>query len=815
MITEIGLFALFFSFIAAIYAIIALVYGERRKNEAIVLSGRNAALLNFGLVSLSAGMLMLDIIFQNYQVQYVWSVTSPDMPMFFRLTALWGSQQGSLLFWTMLMSGFSAGAVLLNWKVHRRLMPYATAYMMAVVIFFAGITLFFENPFARWWYVPTADQPFTASVLRPNGAYPANDVSVAEFMSAFSAQQRAFVSISAQIIPNDVALPTQAVFLRASDLLPDVLVPSAMLMTSQALPEMVRAGDLPADTSIPFSAVSNASFVLRGDLPATAQIAPVMLDPNMRLDLVSYNAKGLNPLLRHFGMAIHPPMLYLGFVGFIVLFAFAMSALASGDLSTNWIKASHRWTLFAWLCLSLGLILGGRWAYDVLGWGGYWGWDPVENAAFLPWLMGTAFIHSVMIQEKRGMLKTWNMVLAVGTFSAVIFGTFATRSGLVESVHSFARSEIGFPMFFFWLIVTIVSVWLILWRRSRGELRDEHPFTNLLSRESLFVLNNLIFMALFIAIFWGSFGAPIVSEIFLDTNITLGKDYFIPVVTPLFIALYLLMGIAPLSAWGATSLKRLGRSVIVPLALTIVSLGLFIGQATDKNGVLNILAWLGYGLVLFSGWVAIYETYRGAVARIKAHGESLPVALYTLLRRNPRRYGGYLIHLGITVIGIGVIGSTVFQQETQQTLTVGETLAIADYQVRYDGLEQGQISQDGRIMDIANLTLIRNGQEIAHLRPRRDFFPNAGEGMNSMTISGAHSTIENDFYVLLVSWEPISASSATFKVYINPLVNLVWWGGIVLIFGTVFSFFPKETLPERIRQRVQKAETLGLKGVTA
>lgn len=815
MITEIGLFALFFSFIAAIYAIIALVYGERRKNEAIVLSGRNAALLNFGLVSLSAGMLMLDIIFQNYQVQYVWSVTSPDMPMFFRLTALWGSQQGSLLFWTMLMSGFSAGAVLLNWKVHRRLMPYATAYMMAVVIFFAGITLFFENPFARWWYVPTADQPFTASVLRPEGAYPANDVSVAEFMSAFSAQQRAFVSISVQIIPNDIALPTQAVFLRASDLLPDVLVPSAMLMTSQALPEMVRAGDLPADTSIPFSAVSNASFVLRGDLPATAQIAPVMLDPNMRLDLVSYNAKGLNPLLRHFGMAIHPPMLYLGFVGFIVLFAFAMSALASGDLSTNWIKASRRWTLFAWLCLSLGLILGGRWAYDVLGWGGYWGWDPVENAAFLPWLMGTAFIHSVMIQEKRGMLKTWNMVLAVGTFSAVIFGTFATRSGLIESVHSFARSEIGFPMFFFWLIVTIVSVWLILWRRSRGELRDEHPFTNLLSRESLFVLNNLIFMALFIAIFWGSFGAPIVSEIFLDTNITLGKDYFIPVVTPLFIVLYLLMGVAPLSAWGATSLKRLGRSAIVPLALTIVSLGLFIGQATDKNGVLNILAWLGYGLVLFSGWVAIYETYRGAVARIKAHGESLPVALYTLLRRNPRRYGGYLIHLGITVIGIGVIGSTVFQQETQQTLAVGETLAIADYQVRYDGLEQGQISQDGRIMDIANLTLIRNGQEIAHLRPRRDFFPNVGEGMNSMTISGAHSTIENDFYVLLVSWEPVSASSATFKVYINPLVNLVWWGGIVLIVGTMFSFFPKETLPERIRQRVQKAETLGLKGVTA
>lgn len=815
MITEIGLFALFFSFIAAVYSIVALVYGERRKNEAMVLSGRNAALLNFGLVSLSTGMLMLDIIFQNYQVQYVWAVTSPDMPMFFRLTSLWGSQEGSLLFWSMLMTGFSAGAILLNWKVHRRLMGYATAYMMAVTIFFVGITLFLENPFARWWYVPTADEPFTASVLRPNGAYPANDVSVGEFMSAFNAQERNFVSISANVIPADTAIPVQAVFLRASDLNADVLIPSAMLMTTQDLSEFVRAGDLDPSTSIPLAAVANGSFVFPNELPATAQVAPMLLDQNMRLDLVTYNAQGLNPLLRHFGMAIHPPMLYLGFVGFIVLFAFAMSALASGDLSTNWIKASRRWTLFAWLCLSLGLILGGRWAYDVLGWGGYWGWDPVENAAFLPWLVGTAFIHSVMIQEKRGMLKTWNMVLAVGTFSAVIFGTFATRSGLIESVHSFARSEIGFPMFFFWLAVTFVSVWLILWRRRRGELRDEHQFTNLLSREALFVLNNLIFMALFVAIFWGSFGAPIVSEIFLDTNITLGKDYFLPVVTPLFIAMYILMGIAPLSAWGATSLKRLGRAVVIPLALTAISLGLFVGQATDENGVLNILAWLGYGLVLFSGWVAIYETYRGVAARVRAHGESLPVAFFTLMRRNPRRYGGYLIHLGITVIGIGIIGSTVFQDETQQTLAVGESLAIQDYQVRYDGLLQGQISEDGRIMDIAQLTLIRDGQEIAHLRPRQDFFPNAGEGMNTMTISGAHSTVENDFYVLLVSWEPVSASSATFKVYINPLVNLVWWGGIILIFGTMFSFFPKEALPERIRKRVQQAETVGLKGAVA
>ena len=231
----------------------------------------------------------------------------------------------------------------------------------------------------------------------------------------------------------------------------------------------------------------------------------------------------MNPLLRHFGMAIHPPMLYLGFVSFVIPFAFAMAALASGDLSTNWIKATRRWALVAWLFLSLGLLLGGRWAYDVLGWGGYWGWDPVENAAFLPWLVGTAFLHSVMIQEKRGMLKVWNMFLVIGTFSAVIFGTFATRSGLVDSVHSFARSQIGYPMFFFWAGMTLISVWLILWRRSRGELRDDQTNTSLFSRESLFVLNNFVFIALFVAIFWGSFGAPIISELVMNTNITLGS----------------------------------------------------------------------------------------------------------------------------------------------------------------------------------------------------------------------------------------------------------------------------------------------------
>jgi cytochrome c-type biogenesis protein CcmF len=690
MLAEIGFIACLFAFLAAIYAIGASVYGERfARSEAMVTSARNAVYLTFVLMTLSTLALFVALVNEEYQLSYVWSVSSPDMPMFFRMTALWGSQAGSLLFWSWLMTAFTAAATFINWRSHRRLMPYAIAYMMATVVFFLGLSLFIENPFERWWVLPSGE--VTAATFMPAGA----------------------------------------------------VAPSARQLTD--------------------------------------------------------SAQGLNPLLRHFGMAIHPPMLYLGFVGFIIPFAFAMAALASGDLSTNWIKVSRRWTLVAWLFLSLGLILGGRWAYDVLGWGGYWGWDPVENAAFLPWLIGTAYLHSVMIQEKRGMFKTWNMFLVIGTFSAVIFATFATRSGLVDSVHSFARSEIGFPMFSFWFLLTLISVWLILWRRSRGELRDDHKLTSILSRESIFVLNNFVFVALFVAVFWGSFGAPIVSELFLNTNITLGADYFLRVTPPLFVMLYILMGIAPISAWGISSLSRMGAALLIPVALTVVSVALFF-----ITGMTDPAALLGYGVVLLAGWVAVFETWRGLRARQRAHGESPLRAFGALLTRNPRRYGGYLVHLGITIIGLGVIGSTIFQQETQRTLAVGESLELGGYVMRYDGLLANQIADDGRVMDIAEITLLRNGSELAHLRPRQDFFPET-EGMNSMTIAGAHSTLENDFYVLLVNWETVSANSATFKVYINPLINLIWWGSFILIIGTFLAGYPRESLPARVRETVRLA----------
>ncbi|MGJ3240229.1 MAG: heme lyase CcmF/NrfE family subunit [Anaerolineae bacterium] len=686
MLAEIGYVALALSFVTSVYAIFASVYGEWKVSNRAILSGRNAALITFPLLTISTVALLIALIIEDYQIAYVLSVSDPTTPMFYRVTALWGSQKGSLLFWDFLMALFAFGAITFNWKSDRRLMPYTIAFMMASVAFFIGITLFIENPFVRVWANPNTGEVFEAMFM-------------------------------------------------------------------------------------PAGAVS----------PGTPWL--------------ENNAQGLSPLLRHFGMIIHPPMLYLGFVGFVVPFAFAMAALASGDLSTNWIKATRRWSLVAWLFLSLGLILGGRWAYDVLGWGGYWGWDPVENAAFLPWLVGTAFIHSVMIQEKRGMLKVWNMVLVIGTFSAVLFGTFATRSGVIESVHSFARSSIGFPMLTFWGAMTLIGAYLIVYRWQRGELRDEHEFAGILSRETLFVLNNVIFMALTVTIFWGSFGAPIISELVIGQEITLGAEYFLQVTTPLFAALYILMGIAPLSAWSATSIKKLGELSLVPLALTIASVAVLV----LVTGHLSVGAIFGYIIVILGGWVVIYETYRAAAARVRTRKESWLQAVTKLFARNQRRYGGYLVHLGIVVIGIGVIGSTLFQYETRRSMSVGDTIAIRDdYLIRYEGITQGyevpNPRPNDRILTRATVTLMdSNGNVITTINPRIDSFPQ----MNMM-IAGAHSTFARDFYMLMNDYN-LDRDTVSFVIYINPLVNLVWWGGIILIFGTIASTYPKQIVPEHVR----------------
>jgi cytochrome c-type biogenesis protein CcmF len=511
----------------------------------------------------------------------------------------------------------------------------------------------------------------------------------------------------------------------------------------------------------------------------TGTVWTALWQPAGALAFIPLDGNGLNPLLRHPGMIIHPPMLYLGFVSFVIPFAFGLAALITGRRDDHWIRVTRRWTLVAWLFLSLGLLLGSRWAYDVLGWGGYWGWDPVEIAAFMPWLTGTAFLHSVMIQEKRGLFKQWNMLLIILTYDLVIFGTFLTRSGVLSSVHAFAQSAIG-PMFFAFIAATLVISLYLLTRRWQ-ELKSETHMTSLLSREALFLVNNFLFISILAICFIGVI-FPLASEIVTGQQVTVGPVYYETATGPLWAGLLFLMGIAPLSAWRASTARTLGRAMWKPFLLSIALVLILL-----VTGMRNIGALLGFWLCAFVIFVTVYEFWRGARARSQTRRENFFEALWRLIARNRRRYGGYIIHLGVVLIAIGVIGIEFFQRETQGSIAVGEQMHIGDYTLEYRSLAEFQTA-DGRLVDRAVVALYKGESFLRELYPRRDFF---FESQQPMNIPGLFSSWESDVYVRLVDWEPLTADSATFKVYLNPLVNWVWTGGVLFIFGTLIAAWPE------------------------
>jgi cytochrome c-type biogenesis protein CcmF len=396
----------------------------------------------------------------------------------------------------------------------------------------------------------------------------------------------------------------------------------------------------------------------------------------------------------------------------------------------------------------------------------------------MPWLSGTAFLHSVMIQEKRRMLKQWNMVLIILTYALVIFGTFLTRSGVLSSVHAFAQSAIG-PMFFGFIGITfVISISLLIHRWEA--LKGENQLQSVFSREALFLLNNLLFMGILVVCFWGVI-FPLLSELVTGQKVTLGPAFYEPATGPLFAALLLLMGIAPLSAWGGRSWRVLGRAIWLPGLLSLA-----VPVILVVRGITLWPALLGYWLVGFVALVTLYEFWRGAQARHR-RGESLPLALWRLAGRNRRRYGGYVIHLGVVVMTIGIIGIEFFQTQTQGTLAQGEQLTIGRYVMTYDSLAQWD-EPDGRNITRAVVSVYRDGQRVGELHPRRDYYY---ASQQPMTIPGVRSTLEGDLYVLLVGWEPIAADGATFKVYQNPVVNFVWMGGLVFILGTLVAAWPE------------------------
>ncbi|MBI4186552.1 MAG: heme lyase CcmF/NrfE family subunit [Chloroflexi bacterium] len=645
---EIGYAALFLALIAAVYSVVAFPIGVRRGRSALVESARNSLVAVCGLVSISVIALVYAIVTHNFQVEYVATYTSSDMPLNYLLSALWAGNDGSLLFWAWILSIVAAVIVLHRRDIGKELVPYAASVVMATQAFFLFLLLFVANPFQLLSFVPA-------------------------------------------------------------------------------------------------------------------------------------EGRGLNPLLENPGMFFHPPFLLAGYVGFTVPFAFAIAALWTRRLGDEWIVAVRRWTLLAWLSLALGNLFGAWWAYVELGWGGYWAWDPVENASFMPWLVATAFLHSIMMQRRRGMLKVWNMVLIILTFTLAILGTFLTRSGVLSSVHTFAESPLLGTLFLSFIGAVLFSSLGLLYYRSE-ELRGETEMESLLSRESTFLLNNLLLVGATFAILVGTF-FPVLSEAVRGVKISVGPPFFNQVNSPIFLALILLAGICTLIGWRRTSATNLVRNFLWPLvgalALAVV---LF---------AVGIREWYALAAFPICGFVLatiFYEWFRGTSARHRMRAENYFKAFWGLITSNRPRYGGYIVHIGIILFAIGVVASSVYNVEKEASLKPGETMTINNYILTYEGMDNYETQS--RQVVTATLSVSNSGEPLGRLAPEKYFHRNFDQPVTEVAI---RSTLVEDLYVILVGWD--ADGTTAFKVLVNPLVNWMWLGGIVLVIGGLLAFWPERRKP--------------------
>ena len=489
---------------------------------------------------------------------------------------------------------------------------------------------------------------------------------------------------------------------------------------------------------------------------------------------------GLNPLLQHPAMVIHPPMLYLGFVGFAVPFAFALSALITRSKGEQWIHLTRRWTMIAWGFLTIGILLGARWAYAVLGWGGYWGWDPVENASLLPWLTGTAFLHSVMMQEKRGMMKVWNMVLIFGTFFLCIFATFLTRSGVLSSVHAFAQSAIG-PYFAVFLGFTLVVTLAILLSRL-DFLKSDNQLDSLVSRESSFLFNNLILLASCFAVLWGTL-FPLLSEAVQGVKISVGAPYFNKVQIPIGLFLLFLTGVGPLFAWRRTSLESLRRNFTRPLLF-----GAVVAAVSFALGVRGFYALMTVFLAFFVIGTITMEFYRGARVLRQKTGQNWAGAAIELTRRNTRRYGGYVIHFGVALLFIGFVGNALTAHK-QAEVVAGDEITLRNYRFVVQGIEQQE--NDNYVSHRARLDVYDGEKLFATMYPERRFYKASQQPTTEVAI---RPRLNEDIYVVFAGLAEDSGR-AVMQIYINPLVNWVWIGGFVMLLGTLIALLPSRTVP--------------------
>jgi len=595
------------------------------------------------------------------------------------------------------------------------------------------------------------------------------------------------------------------------------------------------------------------------------------IEPPFAVSAMRADGVGLNPQLKNYWMMIHPPALYLGYVGFAVPFAFGIAALATRRTGDLWFRTTRRWTLFGWFFLGIGILLGSYWAYIELGWGGYWAWDPVENASLMPWLTGTAFLHSVMIQEKKGMLKIWNMLLIILTFSLSIFGTFLTRSGIISSVHAFATSDIGPAFGVFLVIVFFGSILLLIFRLD--DLRSEARLESLASRESTFLFNNMIFVGIAATVLLLT-TFPILSELVTGRKVTMGPPIFNLVNIPWALCLLLLAGIGPLIAWRKTSRENLKRNFTMPVVLGgwVLLLMLVLDLAAYGNAVKGIFGALAsldvnaffdevktfypaltFAIGAFVLGTVLVEFYRGARVRIRRHKENVVSAVGRLVWNNKRRFGGYIVHVGVVVIFLGIAASSAYQKEAVQTLMPGEMLEVDDYLMRYDGFRLEAVDDHlGAITEVA-LFDRRNGKELGKLHAEQRMHPNmqatelreaflAARSMGAegdpgyaaavmqvydliprleqhynrevktpSTEVGIYASLSpldgarwgEDFYVIPL-WIDPATGQANFRVFINPMVNFIWFGGLIFIIGAHLSVLPDS----KERRRLEAALAL-------
>ena len=640
--THLGTLALYLASLLAVYAIVTSLWGVRTRRTAWIASGTQAAYAVGGCVVVASIALLHALLTRDFNVEYVASYSSSTLPLHYTVAAFWGGQKGSLLFWALIHCLFSTIVLFQNRTRNQELMPYVTATLMIIALFFLGLLCFITPPFERLAFIPD----------------------------------------------------------EGSD---------------------------------------------------------------------------LNPLLQNYWMTIHPPALYLGFISASVPFAFAIAALATGKLGDVWIRTTRRWALTSWFFLSLGNLLGGRWAYEVLGWGGYWAWDPVENAAIMPWFTATAYLHSVMIQEKKDMLKVWNMTLVILTFVLTIFGTFLTRSGVISSVHSFTQSGLGPYFLTFLACILTVSIGLLLYRLP--DLKSENEFDSLLSREAAFLFNNLILVGLAFATFWGTI-FPILSEWVRGVKITVGPPFFNQVNGPLGVMLLFLTGIGPIIAWRRASWSSLGRQFTIPLVV-----GLALGGLLFVLGYRNYYAVVIFSLAGFVLTGILAEFSRGTRARQMMLHESPPQALGRLIGKNPRRYGGYIVHIGVVLIFFGVAGA-LFTIEKQITVSAEQSFEVGRYTLLYTGITE---REDAHIAaQVATVNILVDGQQIDTMHPEKRFYKKQNQPTTEVDI---RPTLVEDLYLILGSYDEPSGL-ATFQVFINPLVSWIWIGGLILILGTCVIMAP-------------------------